>query len=136
MEDTDECLLSDGTVEKVIQVANVAAQFNYEEVLKEALFFLAILSTEVTDGQLAQYLLNKDIVFLFIKGLQMRSGVSAKLIDFILQALHRFFKYDVNYLQSQGVQTENSVIHFFEQQGGYQALNDLSSNIQSFELYS
>jgi hypothetical protein len=65
----DDCFFQDGTLEEVIRVMNTALKFSYMEIFREGTFFLAILSTEVTDAQMLQYLLNREIVQLFIKAL-------------------------------------------------------------------
>ena len=52
----------DGTLDQVLRVMHTALKFSYLEIFREGAFFLAILSTEVTDEQMLQYLLNRDIV--------------------------------------------------------------------------
>ena len=72
---------------------NTALKFNYIEIFREGTFFLAILSTESTQDQMLQYLLNREVARLFIHALEYR-GQSTKLIMYIMQALDRFFDWD------------------------------------------
>jgi hypothetical protein len=48
----DELFFLDGTLEEVIKVLGIAIKFNYTEVFREGIYFLSILSTEVTESQM------------------------------------------------------------------------------------
>ena len=62
---------------------------------------------------------------LFLKALEYR-GQDLKLIKFTLQALESFFAWDK---ANTGGQGEQSVIAYFEGEGGYQLLDSLSTNV-------
>ena len=48
----DELFFLDGTLEEIIKVLGIAIKFNYWEVFREGIYFLSILSTEVTESQM------------------------------------------------------------------------------------
>jgi hypothetical protein len=52
---------------------------------------------------------------------------------YTLQTLDRFFKWDRENIGGQG---EGSVIAYFEGEGGYQLLDEISTNVQSMEIYT
>lgn len=86
----------------------------------EGLYFLSILATDVTERQMAQYLCNKNVIQLFIVALK-KQKVQTRLIKNVLEALHAFFKWDVeHYSACSGLQ--ESVIEYFDSEGGFEAL--------------
>ena len=62
---------------------------------------------------------------LLLKALEYR-GQDLKLIKFTLQALDRFFAWDKDNTGGRG---DQSVIAYFEGEGGYQLLDSLSTNV-------
>ena len=48
----DDLIFLDGTLEEVIKVLGIAIKFDYWEVFREGIYFLSILSTEVTELQM------------------------------------------------------------------------------------
>ena len=69
--------------------------------------------------------MNREVVSLFVKALEYR-GQDLKLLNFILQTLDRFFAWDK---KNTGGRGDQSVIAYFDGEGGYQLLDSLSSNV-------
>jgi len=71
-------------------------------------------------------------VQLYLKALEYR-GQNTKLTMYIMQALDRFFAWDK---ENNGGAGESSVIAYFEAEGGYKLLEDISTNVSNMELYT
>jgi hypothetical protein len=75
----DECFFKDGTLDKILEVTQLAHTLKYKEIFQEGMFIVTILATSVSSRQMAQYMLTNRIIDLLISLIQM-PGLQTKLI--------------------------------------------------------